>query len=118
MYEIRCKRVYEAAEDEDGVRILADRLWPRGISKEKLKAEEWCKDIAPSGDLRKWFGHDPEKYEEFCRRYYNELAHNEGAENFRRRCAEWLKAQNVTLLYSAKDTEHNNAEALKKWLCT
>jgi uncharacterized protein YeaO (DUF488 family) len=110
---LRVKRVYEPAEAGDGKRFLVERLWPRGMKKETLKMDGWIKDVAPSDDLRHWFGHDPGKWDEFRHRYVAELKEHEGA---------WqpllAEAQHgtVTLLYSAHDVEHNNAIALKSFL--
>jgi len=109
---IRIKRVYDLAEARDGERILIDRLWPRGVSKEKARLDEWRKDLAPSDELRKWFKHDPVKWDEFRRRYRKEL---------RPKIAELKKLsrknrRTITLLYGAHDTEHNNAAALKELL--
>jgi len=105
--------VYESAKASDGVRFLVERLWPRGIKKEKLKMKAWLKEIAPSPDLRGWFAHDPLKWEEFQQRYRTELKANPEA------WAPILAAAeegNVTLLYSARDTEHNSALVLKSFL--
>lgn len=116
MGKLKVKRVYEAPEETDGARILVDRLWPRGISKEKAQLTEWDKTISPSNELRKWFGHDPEKFAEFKSRYLAELADNPESASFARRIAELLAAGDVTLLFGAKDLEHNNAVVLKEWL--
>jgi uncharacterized protein YeaO (DUF488 family) len=109
--KIKIKRVYEKPDKEDGVRILVDRLWPRGLTKEKASIDLWLKDIAPSTELRKWFGHDPEKWKEFGKRYRDELKKNEEQVSL-------LKAQmkngTVTLVYGAKDEEHNEALVLKE----
>lgn len=107
------KRVYEPPAPEDGKRFLVDRLWPRGIKKEGLQLDAWLKEVSPSDELRRWFGHDPEQWEEFQRRYFAELD--------ARPEAWWLLLEaarqgNVTLLFSAKDTEHNNAVALQRYL--
>jgi uncharacterized protein YeaO (DUF488 family) len=110
---IRIKRVYEPAEPKDGTRILVDRLWPRGIGKEALKLDSWYKGIAPSSELRKWFNHDPARWDEFRRRYFAELDNNQTAWN---PLAGLARSGNVTLLYSAKDEGHNNAEALRYYL--
>jgi uncharacterized protein YeaO (DUF488 family) len=108
---IRIKRIYESAAEEDGFRILIDRLWPRGIEKEKAKIDMWLKEVAPSNELRKWFSHDPEKWEEFKKRYAKELtAKPELLKEIRQ--IEKEKGT-VTLLYSARDIKHNNAVALK-----
>ncbi len=110
---IRTKRVYEPAEPEDGARILVDRLWPRGISKKGLGLDSWHKDIAPSSELRKWFHHDTSRWDEFRRRYFAELDNNPTAWGS---LAELVLSGNVTLLYSAKDERHNNAEVLRDYL--
>ncbi|MEJ2635154.1 MAG: DUF488 domain-containing protein [Calditrichia bacterium] len=110
---IKIKRAYEAAEKSDGMRFLVDRLWPRGIKKEDLKVEEWDKEVAPSNDLRKRFHHDPEKWDEFCRHYFEEL--DKKPESWQG-ILEAAKEGTVTLIYGAKDLEHNNARALKEYL--
>lgn len=107
------KRVYEAPGSDDGARYLVERLWPRGIKKENLIMDAWLKEVAPSNDLRRWFGHDPAKWDEFQRRYRAELDANPSAW---KPLLEASKRGNVTLLYSARDTEHNNAFALKSYL--
>ena len=110
---IQIKRVYDPPGPEDGKRILVDRLWPRGIKKEKLKMDEWLKEIAPSDKLRKWFSHDPKKYEEFKKRYAGEL---EEKSEILKRIKNEAKKGKVTILFSAKDAEHNNATVLKNLL--
>ena len=110
---LKTKRVYESAEASDGTRFLVDRLWPRGIKKEKLEIKAWLKDVAPSPNLRKWFAHDPAKWQEFQQRYRAELEVNPDAWN---PILEATKQGNVTLLYSARDTEHNSALLLKAFL--
>jgi len=112
---IRCVRIYDK-EDAPGYRILVDRLWPRGIKKEDAGIDLWMKDIAPSNELRKWFGHDPEKYDEFAARYRQELDASPVAEELAELCCDKLAAQDVILLYAAKDEEHNNAAVLREWL--
>ena len=107
------KRVYEAHKANDGTRYLLERFWPRGMKKENLKMNSWLKEVAPSSDLRRWFGHDPAKWDEFQRRYRAELDTNPSAW---KPLLESLKQGNVTLLYSARDTEHNNAVVLKSYL--
>lgn len=110
---ITTKRVYESADPSDGTRILVERLWPRGMRKEELTLDGWIKDVAPNTDLRRWFGHDPAKWEEFRNRYYAELdAHPTAWQPL----LEAARKGNVTLLYSARDTEHNNAAALKEYM--
>lgn len=110
---IKIKRVYDPFEPEDGKRILINRLWPRGIKKEDLKMDEWLKEIAPSDKLRKWFSHDPKKYEEFKKRYAKEL---EDKSEILKRIKSESKKGAITMLFSAKDTEHNNATVLKELL--
>ena len=110
---IQLKRVYEPAANIDGQRFLVDRLWPRGAKKESLALDGWLKDVAPSNELRKWFGHDPAKWTEFQKRYRTELDGNPAA------CQSLLAAArrgNLTLLFSAHDTTHNNAIVLKEFL--
>jgi uncharacterized protein YeaO (DUF488 family) len=107
------KRVYEKPEMEDGVRILVDRLWPRGLTKEKACIDLWLKDIAPSTELRKWFGHDPAKWEQFKELYHRELEANAEQVSI---LEDQMKKGTVTLLYAAKDVEHNEALVLKEWL--
>ena len=108
---VRIKRVYEPADDGDGYRVLVDRLWPRGVSKAKAHLDAWMKDVAPSTELRRWFGHDPERWGEFERRYRTELAAPE-----QRRLVEALADQAahgpLTLVYGARDTLHNEAVVL------
>lgn len=110
---LKIKRAYESPKRDDGVRFLVDRLWPRGMKKEELKMKAWLKDVSPSPDLRKWFGHDPDKWTEFQKRYRKELKNNSDAWQ---PILDAAKKGNVTLLYSAKDTEHNSALVLKKFL--
>lgn len=110
---LQSKRAYEPAEPADGSRILVDRVWPRGISRDALKLDLWAKDAAPSTALRKWFGHDPARWHEFQKRYAAELDHNPTAWTPILECARKSK---VTLVYAARDTEHNNAVALSSYL--
>jgi uncharacterized protein YeaO (DUF488 family) len=110
---IRLKRAYETAEPADGTRILVDRLWPRGVSKDAAKLDGWVKEIAPSADLRTWFSHDPERWSEFRRRYRAELrGHAETLTQLRRQAREGP----LTLVYSAKDEKHNDAIVLRNVL--
>jgi uncharacterized protein YeaO (DUF488 family) len=106
---IRVKRIYDPAERGDGYRILVDRIWPRGVSREDAKLDEWAKDLAPSAELRQWFGHDPERFAEFSDRYRAEL--RERSEEIRRLRALACGGP-VTILYAARDREHNNAVVL------
>ena len=112
---IRLKRVYQAPSTRDGFRVLVDRVWPRGVSKEGARIEAWYKELAPSTALRKWFGHDPAKWETFRRRYRAELkasAHAEVLSQLARRA----RRRTVTLVYGAADEQHNQAVVLKEWL--
>ena len=110
---MKIKRAYAPAEAADGYRILVDRLWPRGISKEKAKIDLWLKSVAPSNELRKWFGHDPERFAEFDRRYRAELAESGALDELRVVLREHPDA---TLLFAAHDEAHNNAVVLKELL--
>ena len=107
---LRMKRAYESAEPEDGARILVDRLWPRGVSKDKAHLDDWMKAIAPSTELRQWFGHDSDRWTEFRKRYRAELqGHGEQLDRIRALARKGV----VTLVYSARDEEHNDAVVLK-----
>lgn len=110
---IETKRIYEAASKDDGLRILVDRVWPRGVSKEDAVIDYWAKDLAPSTELRKWFNHDPAKWDEFQQRYRKELA---GKKAQLGELADKADSRTMTLLYGAKDTKHNQATVLKKIL--
>ena len=110
---IQLKRVYEGPGDTAGKRILIDRLWPRGLTKEKARIELWLKDIAPSTELRTWFGHDPSKWDDFKQRYKNELKNNSEAVS---KLREQMSQGKVTFVYSAKDKEHNDAVVLAEYL--
>ncbi len=110
---IQLKRAYEGASESDGARFLVERLWPRGVKKQDLKLEGWLKDVAPSSDLRQWFGHDPGRWSEFKRRYVRELEQHPDA--WRSLLARGRRGR-VTLVYSAHDTEHNNAVVLRDFL--
>ena len=113
MTKYKIERIYESTASDDSYRVLVDRLWPRGISKERVALDEWNKEIAPTDELRKWFNHDPEKFLEFSRRYMKELDNNPAAAEAKNN---WNEQSAVTLLCGAKDTEHNQAIVLKKWL--
>jgi uncharacterized protein YeaO (DUF488 family) len=113
MMNVRIKRAYEAPAREDGERILVDRLWPRGLTKEKAKVDLWLKDVAPSTELRKWFAHDPAKWAEFRSRYHEELKSNKEQLSLLRQEA---AKGTVTLVYGAKDQEHNEAVILQRLL--
>jgi len=110
---IDVKRVYEEVARDDGVRFLVDRLWPRGIRKDALSNTVWLKDVAPSNELRKWFGHDPARWKEFQKRYYDELKKKPVAW---KPITDAIKQGNVTLLFGAKDLEMNQAVVLKEFL--
>lgn len=110
---MQIKRIYESPATGDGMRILVDRLWPRGISRDAAHVDFWHKDIAPSASLRKWFGHDPAKWTEFKARYRAELGSNPEAVS---RLAELAQHGPVTLLYAAKDERHNHAIALREFM--
>lgn len=111
--KISVKRVYEKPHPDDGVRILVDRLWPRGLSKEKAGVDVWLKTIAPSNDLRNWYQHDPEKWAEFKKRYFAELDANQDAVN---ELIGYVKKGKVTFLYSSKEPAINNAVALNEYI--
>ncbi|MDX1394174.1 MAG: DUF488 family protein [Gemmatimonadota bacterium] len=115
---MRVKRVYEPASAEDGYRVLVDRVWPRGLSKGAVAVDEWLPDVAPSTELRRWFGHDPSRWEEFNRRYHGELvAAREEVEALLERATRHAPEETtLTLVYSARDTEHNQAVSLKAFL--
>ena len=110
---VQLKRAYEPPSPDDGARILVDRLWPRAISKEALALDDWMKDIAPSTRLRRWFGHDPRRWHEFCRRYAAEVhEHQELLEELRDRA----RKTRITLVFSARDESHNDAVALRNFI--
>jgi len=112
---IKIKRVYEEPSTGDGMRILVDRVWPRGISKERARLADWRKDLAPSTPLRKWFGHDPAKWKEFRHRYRAELKRS-GQSDALKDLAKLSRRKTVTLVYGAADEKHNQAVALKEFL--
>jgi uncharacterized protein YeaO (DUF488 family) len=110
---VRAKRIYDPPESGDGYRILIDHIWPRGVSRERARLDEWASQLAPSGELRKWFGHDPARFAEFRARYRDELAaESERIGDLRRRAAHGP----LTILYAARDREHNNAVVLVELL--
>ena len=111
--DIQIKRVYEPADPHDGYRVLVDRVWPRGMTKEAAHADCWLKDAAPSAELRKWFGHDRSKWAEFRERYFREL---DGQAEAVAALLDAAKKGRLTLLFSARDTEYNQAVALKAYL--
>lgn len=113
MNNIKIKRVYEPAAKSDGFRILVDRLWPRGIKKEEANVDEWLKEIAPSTELRKWFHHEPEKWTAFSKKYKKEL---DSSPTLQELLALIKKHKTITLVYSAKDEEHNQALVLQQYI--
>ena len=113
MKSINIKRIYDDKSQDDGYRVFIDRLWPRGVKKEDAHFDEWLKDLAPSTELRKWFDHDPDRFDEFRKRYKKELQeHKEELDKMRNKA----KAEKITLLYAAKDEEMNNAVVVKEIL--
>lgn len=114
--EIRLKRAYDTAARSDGPRILVDRIWPRGVAKEDADIAHWLKGLAPSTELRKWFGHDRDKWSEFCDRYLEELKSDDAAEDLNTLRKLLNEHKRLTLVYAAKDTEHNNAVALRDFI--
>jgi len=110
---ITTKRIYDKPLKKDGFRILVDRLWPRGISKDEIKIDDWEKMLAPSVSLRKWFGHDPELWPEFQKKYKAELKKNKAVDDF---IEKFKDKHTLTLLYAAKDETHNHALVLKEYL--
>lgn len=113
MKSINIKRVYDDKSNDDGYRVFIDRLWPRGVKKEDAHFDEWLKDLAPTTELRKWFDHDPERFDEFLKRYKKELENNKDELDKLRNKA---KSQKITLLFAAKDREMNNAVVVKEVL--
>ncbi len=114
MGSIAVKRIYEDPAPSDGCRVLVDRLWPRGMSKERAALDHWFRNVAPSNELRRWYGHDPAKWDEFRRRYRAELEANEAAVSAMRDLVE--AERSVTLLFGSKETRYNNAVALAEYL--
>ncbi|WP_069802787.1 DUF488 domain-containing protein [Thermogemmatispora onikobensis] len=113
---VQLKRVYEEPLESDGTRVLVERLWPRGLSRERARIDLWLKDVAPSDELRRWFAHDPQKFPEFRRRYEQELRDQETARAALARLLELARQGPLTLVYSARDREHNNAVVLRDLL--
>lgn len=111
--KLQLKRIYDDPSSDDGCRVLVDRLWPRGVSKERAAVDEWLKEIAPSPDLREWFGHKPDRFEQFSERYEEELDHNPAL----KKLSDILSARGrITLLYAAKDTQINHAAVLLDYI--
>lgn len=113
MIDILTKRVYDTPEKQDGTRVLVDKIWPRGISKEDLAADLWNKELAPSTELRQWFAHDPDKWGEFRKRYLSEL---KDRKPLAKKLLNEIRDQHLTLLYAARDRRHNHAVVLKEYL--
>lgn len=113
--DVRYRRIYDDASSEDGVRILVDRIWPRGMGKEDAHIDEWMRDVAPSTELRRWYGHDPDRYAEFSRRYLTELREPERQQALQR-LRETARRKRMTLLTAARDLEHSQAAVLADWL--
>ncbi|MCY9517062.1 DUF488 domain-containing protein [Paenibacillus apiarius] len=113
---IRLKRIYEPPVPEDGYRILIDRIWPRGVSKQQAAIDEWMKEIAPSPELRKWFGHQPARFEAFSESYVREIEEDSNRSTLANRICEISLDRSVTLVYAAKDSVHNHANVLHRWL--
>lgn len=115
---VQIKRAYEKADKKDGMRILVDRIWPRGISKEKAELDEWLKEVGPSKELRKWFDHDANKYEQFKKKYKQELKENSTQQEELEKLKKWTKEhnKNLTLIFGAKEEKYNQAAVLKEIL--
>ena len=113
MGTLKIKRIYEHPTPDDGIRIFVDRLWARGVTKDAAKLDYWFKDVAPSSDLRKWFNHEPEKFNEFAHKYREEL---QDSKNDIKKIKDFLKNQNVTLIYAAKSPTINHAVVLKNYI--
>ncbi|TFB22940.1 DUF488 family protein [Filobacillus milosensis] len=111
---VKIKRIYEDASKNDGKRVLIDRVWPRGVSKEKAQLDEWLKEVAPSSELRKWFDHDPDKFNEFKKKYKKEIKENQEQKDALDQLIKWSSKGNLTLLFAAKEEKYNHAQVLKK----
>lgn len=116
MKPIYVKRIYDPPAIADGKRILVDRIWPRGMSKERAGLALWMKEIAPSRELRTWFGHEPEKFAEFRKRYRQELDSDPDKKQLARQLRAWAETETITFVYAAKDTAHNQAVVLREWI--
>ena len=111
--DVRLKRAYEAPAASDGYRVLIDRIWPRGVTRKRARLDEWARELAPTRELRQWFGHEPARFDEFRRRYTNELKHQDAkVQELRERA----RQHTLTLVYAARDTEHNDAVVLAELL--
>jgi len=113
---LRCKRAYDTPSAQDGYRLLVDTLWPRGVSKEDANLDEWDRTLAPSGELRRWFNHEPEKWAAFCRKYHRELRNTLPTDRIDQLTSLAKTTAGLTLVYGARDTRHNNAVALKMFI--
>ena len=111
--QIWIRRAYEEPTGQDGRRVLVDRIWPRGVSKERARIDDWLKSVAPSDELRQWFGHDPQRWDEFRERYFDEL---DAVPDVVKQIGQWVEEGRVTLVYGARDEQHNNAVALRDYL--
>lgn len=114
--DVYLKRAYADPSPSDGPRVLVDRIWPRGVAKESAGIAHWLKGLAPSTELRKWFGHDPDKWSEFCERYLKELKSDDALEDLNTLRQLLDEHKRITLVFAAKDTEHNNAVALRNFV--
>jgi len=113
---VQLKRIYEDVADNDGKRVLVDGIWPRGISKQKAQLDEWLKEVAPSTNLRKWFSHDPDKFQAFKKQYQEELEQNDEKRDAFRLLKEWVDQEKVTLLFASKEESYNHARVLQELL--
>ncbi|PID02124.1 hypothetical protein CSV67_10785 [Sporosarcina sp. P2] len=115
---VQIKRVYEEAERADGLRVLVDRVWPRGVSKQDAQVDEWLKEVGPSTELRQWFNHDPGKFDDFKKKYKEELKNNEAQQEELEKLKNWTREykKNITLVFGAKDEKNNQAVVLKEIL--
>ncbi|MGP4071646.1 DUF488 domain-containing protein [Piscibacillus sp. B03] len=113
---IHLKRIYDDANHNDGKRVLIDRVWPRGVSKEQAQLDKWLKEVAPSSDLRKWFNHDPDKFDEFKKKYKKELKEDDEQKEALNQLKDLSSEGKVTLLYATKDEKYNHAQVLKELL--
>ncbi|GMA55616.1 uncharacterized protein YeaO (DUF488 family) [Alicyclobacillus sacchari] len=114
--QLDCKRIYDPPLETDGLRVLVDRLWPRGVRKADAHIRHWLKDVAPSPQLRTWFGHDPNRFAEFVKLYREELASDALHRQAVDQIVDWLQTDSVTLVYAARDTRHNHAVVLREYV--
>lgn len=116
MMSVQLKRIYEDVSKQDGKRVLVDGIWPRGVSKEDAQLDEWLKSIAPSSDLRKWFSHDPDKFQEFKKSYKKEIENKDDKQEAYQQLREWVNQGKVTLIFATKEENYNHAVVLKEML--